>query len=60
MKKLISLFAGALLSTSLLVAPVNAIEARQSFQEQPIYKSCNDVDIKDGAELTKCLGNGHV
>ncbi|WP_019613129.1 hypothetical protein [Psychromonas ossibalaenae] len=58
MKKITALFAAVLMSVSLFVAPVSALQSNQFSSEQMLYGSCRHVDQANGPELIKCLQSG--
>ncbi len=58
MKKLTALFAAVLMSVSLFVTPVSALQSNQLSSEQVLYGSCRDIDQTNGPKLIECLQGG--
>jgi len=57
MKKLISLFATALFATSLIIAPVSAIENTQSGNLDIVSGACEGVGSDNPTDILSCGGN---
>lgn len=55
MKKLINLFASALLATSFLAVPVQALESTQSV-DAPIYAACEGAGSDNPTDILSCNG----